>query len=63
MWLAAMVSAIAAAIVVGMVRSLTSVYVGVAWENISYFVLFLVVLIVRPAGLAGIKGAEELGHV
>jgi branched-chain amino acid transport system permease protein len=34
---------------------------GVAWKEIFYFILFILVLVFRPAGLFGQRGAETLG--
>lgn len=53
---------IIAAIVIGLVQSFTASYVGIQWANVTYFALFIAVLVVRPAGLGGIAGTEELGH-
>ena len=53
---------IVAAIVVGLIQSFTASYLGIQWANVTYFALFIVVLVVRPAGLGGIAGTEELGH-
>jgi len=36
-------------------------YVGTAWKEALYFVVFIAVLLVRPAGLFGQRGAEHLG--
>jgi branched-chain amino acid transport system permease protein len=36
-------------------------YVGTAWKEVLYFLIFIGVLLVRPAGLFGQRGAEELG--
>jgi hypothetical protein len=37
-------------------------YVGTAWKEVLYFVVFIAVLLLRPAGLLGQRGAEELGR-
>ena len=34
---------------------------GTAWKEIFYFILFILVLVFRPAGLFGQRGAETLG--
>ena len=36
-------------------------YVGTAWKEVLYFLVFIAVLLIRPAGLFGQRGAEELG--
>lgn len=54
---------ILAGLVVGIAQSLSATYIGVEWQSITYFVVFVIVLVIRPAGIAGVRGAEELGHV
>ena len=34
---------------------------GIAWKEIFYFLLFILVLVFRPAGLFGQRGSETLG--
>src|SRR5262245_20630652 len=46
---------IAAFLVVG------SYVIGTAWKEVLYLVLFIAILVVRPAGLFGQRGAELLG--
>jgi len=36
-------------------------YVGTAWKEVLYFLVFIAVLLLRPAGLFGQRGAEHLG--
>jgi branched-chain amino acid transport system permease protein len=36
-------------------------YVGAAWKEALYFLVFIAVLLVRPTGLFGQRGAEHLG--
>jgi branched-subunit amino acid ABC-type transport system permease component len=38
-----------------------SYVLGTAWKEMLYLVLFIGILIVRPAGLFGQRGAEALG--
>jgi branched-chain amino acid transport system permease protein len=38
-----------------------SYLLGAAWKEIFYFILFILVLVFRPAGLFGQRGAETLG--
>ena len=35
--------------------------IGIAWKEIFYFLLFILVLVFRPAGLFGQRGSETLG--
>src|SRR4030081_143840 len=48
-------------ICVGVVQSLSSYYVAPAFGQLFFFVLFLLVMIFRPNGLLGQKGAATLG--
>jgi branched-chain amino acid transport system permease protein len=46
---------------IGVVQSLSSYYVAPAYGQMFYFILFLLVMIFRPNGLLGQKGAANLG--
>jgi branched-chain amino acid transport system permease protein len=48
-------------ICVGVVQSLSSYYIAPAFGQMFFFVLFLLVMIFRPNGLLGQKGAANLG--
>lgn len=48
-------------ICIGVVQSLTSYYFAPAYGQLFFFVLFLLVLILRPTGLMGQKGTANLG--
>jgi branched-chain amino acid transport system permease protein len=48
-------------ICIGVVQSLSSYYVAPAYGQMFYFILFLVVMIFRPNGLLGQKGAATIG--
>ncbi len=50
--------AVIAALVVGLIETSSSYLIGTAWAPLVYFVLFLVILLVRPQGLFGRRGAE-----
>src|SRR5512134_2535000 len=56
-----MVGALAAALIVAMVEVAGSYIIGTAWKEVLYLLLFITILIVRPAGLFGQRGAEALG--
>jgi branched-chain amino acid transport system permease protein len=53
---------IVASFVVSLVQSFSGYYIGIQWQNVVYFTLFVLALLVRPAGLAGVRGTEQLGE-
>ena len=48
-------------LIVGVVEAFAGYYIDPALKNAIWFIIFLVVLIVRPTGLMGQVGAEEVG--
>jgi branched-chain amino acid transport system permease protein len=56
-----MAGALLAALLVAAVEVVGSYVIGTAWKEVLYLVLFIAILIVRPAGLFGQRGAEALG--
>lgn len=48
-------------LIVGIVETLAGYYIDPSLRSAVWFVIFLIVLIVRPAGLLGQVGAEEVG--
>jgi branched-chain amino acid transport system permease protein len=50
--------AIISALLIGIVRAAVGFWIGVAWAELAYFILFIIVLIARPQGLFGRRGAE-----
>jgi len=48
-------------LIVGVVEAFAGYYIDPALKSAVWFLIFLVVLIVRPAGLMGQVGAEEVG--
>ena len=56
-----MVGAVIAALVVAAVEVVGSYTIGTAWKEVLYLLLFIAILVVRPAGLFGQRGAETLG--
>ena len=46
---------------IGVVQSISSYYVAPAYGQMFYFILFLLVMIFRPNGLLGQKGAATIG--
>ena len=56
-----MVGAMLGSLIVAAVEVVGSYFMGSAWKEVMYFVLFIAVLLFRPAGLLGQRGAETLG--
>jgi branched-chain amino acid transport system permease protein len=56
-----MIGALLGSLIVAAVEVLGSYYLGSAWKEVIYFVLFIAVLVFRPAGLFGQRGSETLG--
>ena len=56
-----MVGAMLGSLIVAAVEVVGSYYFGAAWKEVLYFLLFIAVLVFRPAGLFGQRGAETLG--
>jgi branched-chain amino acid transport system permease protein len=56
-----MVGALLGSLIVAGVEVVGSYFFGVAWKEVLYFILFIAVLVFRPAGLFGQRGAETLG--
>jgi branched-chain amino acid transport system permease protein len=56
-----MAGALIAALVVAAVEVAGSYAIGTAWKEVLYLLLFIAILVVRPAGLFGQRGAEALG--
>ena len=48
-------------LIVGVVEAFAGYYIDPALRHAIWFLIFLVVLIIRPAGLMGQVGAEEVG--
>ncbi len=56
-----MAGAVVASLIVAAVEVVGSYIVGTAWKEVLYLVLFIAILLVRPAGLFGQRGAETVG--
>jgi branched-chain amino acid transport system permease protein len=56
-----MVGAMLGSLIVAIVEVVGSYFFGAAWKEVLYFLLFIAVLLFRPAGLLGQRGAETLG--
>jgi branched-chain amino acid transport system permease protein len=55
------VGALLGGMIVGFLDVMGGFYVGTAWKEVLYFLVFIGVLLIRPAGLFGQRGAEHLG--
>ena len=55
-----MVGALIAALIVAAVEVVGSYTIGTSWKEVLYL-LFIAILVVRPAGLFGQRGSESLG--
>jgi branched-chain amino acid transport system permease protein len=56
-----MAGALIASLVVAAVEVVGSYVIGTAWKEVLYLLLFIAILVVRPAGLFGQRGAEVVG--
>jgi branched-chain amino acid transport system permease protein len=56
-----MAGAVLGSLIVATVEIAGSYVVGTAWKEVLYLLLFIAILVVRPAGFFGQRGAESLG--
>jgi len=56
-----MAGAVLGSLIVAAVEVVGSYVIGTAWKEVLYLLLFIAILLVRPAGLFGQRGAEQLG--
>ncbi|MER1966743.1 branched-chain amino acid ABC transporter permease [Castellaniella sp. GW247-6E4] len=49
-------------IAIGLIENLSAFFIGSEMRQIAYFIVFLLVLLVRPVGLFGVKGSERVGE-
>ena len=59
--LGSIAGALVGGLCVGVVQSISGYYVAPAYGQMFYFLLFLLVMVLRPAGLLGQKGAATVG--
>lgn len=57
--LGSLTGALAGSLIIGLLDVIGAFVVGIGWKEALYFVVFLLVLLVRPAGFFGQRGAEE----
>lgn len=53
--------AVLAALVIGLTEAIAGYLLGTAWAELATFIIFLAVLIARPQGFFGRRGAETFG--
>lgn len=53
--------AIAAGLIIGVVETLSGFIIGPAFKQGIYFIAFILILVIKPAGLWGTRGAETVG--
>ncbi len=56
-----MVGALLGGFIIGITDSLSGYYIDPSLKEVVSFIIFLVVLLIRPSGLMGIVGSEEMG--
>jgi branched-chain amino acid transport system permease protein len=56
-----MMGALIGGIIIGVTDSLSGYYIDPSLKEVVYFIIFLIVLLVKPSGLMGMVGAEEMG--
>src|SRR5437773_2435125 len=56
-----MAGALIASLIVAAVEVVGSYVIGTAWKEVLYLLLFIGILVIRPAGLFGQRGAEVIG--
>ncbi|HME95616.1 MAG TPA: branched-chain amino acid ABC transporter permease [Methylomirabilota bacterium] len=56
-----MAGALIASLLVAFVEVVGSYVIGTAWKEVMYLLLFIAILVIRPAGLFGQPGAEVIG--
>ena len=58
--LGSMPGALLGGLIIGLVETFSGYFIKASLQQLVYFVVFILILILRPAGLFGIRGAEEL---
>ena len=56
-----MAGALLAALLIAAIEVVGSYVIGTGWKEILYLLIFIVILVMRPAGLFGQRGAETVG--
>ena len=55
--------AIIAGLIIGVVETTSGFFISPAFKQAIYFIAFILVLVIKPAGLLGTRGAETVGVV
>jgi branched-chain amino acid transport system permease protein len=56
-----MPGALLGGLIIGLAETLSGYFIDAGLKQAVYFTVFIVVLVLRPNGLFGQKGAEEMG--
>ncbi len=59
--LGSMAGAILGGLLIGLVETFSGYLIAPSMQQLAYFLVFMLILAVRPTGLFGVRGAEELG--
>lgn len=59
--LGSMTGALVGGLVIGLLETFTGFYMGSALRQIVYFIVFILVLLLKPSGFFGQRGSEEVG--
>ena len=53
--------AVLGGLIVGLVEALSGYFIAPTVKEVVYYIIFLGILLVRPSGLFGVLGSEEVG--
>jgi branched-chain amino acid transport system permease protein len=59
--LGSLAGSIVGGLLIGVVEQLSGLFIDISLRQVVYFAVFILVLAIRPAGLFGLRGAEEMG--
>jgi branched-chain amino acid transport system permease protein len=59
--LGSLAGSIIGGLLIGVVEQLSGFFIDISLRQVVYFIVFILVIAVRPAGLFGQRGAEEMG--
>jgi branched-chain amino acid transport system permease protein len=55
------IGALIGGIIIGLTDAISGYYIDPSLKEAVYFIIFLIVLLVKPSGLMGMVGTEEMG--